>query len=277
MARAKTKPQGQFPVWAQDGEDVTGKFERYGSIPTALTMKSRSLFGIPLKSELTGEEVSDEMIKHYVDSAISELEHDLDLYITPVTFNEKHDYQKSNFTWNYNYLKLKHPNVISISSVELTFSNESEKGFVQFPLEHVHLEHQEGVMQLVPAFGTSLSGFLLSAFSGTQFHALRAIGLNEFPGGVRIEYTAGFETDKVPTAVIELIENMAAYKLLTFVGPLIFPYNSIGISIDGTSQSVSTPGPAFLAQRIKDLEGIIEKGKGVVKSYYQRTFLLDTF
>ena len=70
---------------------------------------------------------------------------------------------------------------------------------------------------------------------------------------------------------------MAAYKLLTFVGPLIFPYNSIGISIDGTSQSVSTPGPAFLAQRIKDLEGIIEKGKGVVKSYYQRTFLLDTF
>ena len=89
--------------------------------------------------------------------------------------------------------------------------------------------------------------------------SLRAIGLNDFPGGVRVQYTAGFEENKVPIALIELIENMAAYKLLTFVGPLIFPYNSVGISIDGTSQSVSTPGPQFLAQRIKDLEGIIAR------------------
>ena len=129
----------------------------------------------------------------------------------------------------------------------------------------------------MPAFGTSLSGFLLSAFSGTQFHALRAIGLNEFPGGVRVQYTAGFEKDKVPKAVSELIENMAAYKLLTFVGPLIFPYNSVGISIDGTSQSVSTPGPQFLAQRIKDLEGIVQRGKDAVKGYYQKRWNIDYF
>lgn len=277
MPISKTNPQGNFPLWARDGQDTTGKFNRYGAIPTATSMRSKALFGIPLKSELTGAEVTDDMITSYIDGAISELEHELDLYITPVTFNEKHDYSKSNFTWNYNYLKLKHPNVISIESVELSFSNGSEQGFVQFPLEHVHLEHQEGVMQLVPAFGTSLSGFLLSAFSGTQFHALRATGLNEFPGGVRIQYTAGFEEDKVPKAVLDLIENMAAYKLLTFVGPLIFPYNSVGISIDGTSQSVSTPGPAFLTQRIKDLEGIIEKQTDVVKGYYQRKLLLDSF
>lgn len=277
MPKSKTDRQGMYPVWAQDGEDITGKFDRYGNIPSPTDMKSRALFGIPLKSELTGDEVTDDMIKHYIDSAISELEHELDLYITPVTFNEKHDYRKHEFTWNYNYLKLNHPNVISIEEVELTFSNGSDQGFVQFPLEHVHIQPQEGVMQLVPAFGTSLSGFLLSAFSGTQFHALRAIGLNDFPGGVRVQYTAGFEEDKVPAAIIELIENMAAYKLLTFVGPLIFPYNSVGISIDGVSQSVSTPGPQFLAQRIKDLEGIITKSKDIVKGYYQKRWNIDFF
>lgn len=275
MPKSKTDPQGQFPVWSQNGEDITGKFDRYGELPSPTDMKSRALFGIPLRSELTGEEVSDDMIKHYIDSAVSELEHELDLYITPVTFEEKHDYKKHEFTWNYNYLKLNHPNVISIEEVELSFSNGSEDGFVQFPLEHVHLQHQEGVMQLVPAFGTSLSGFLLSAFSGTQFHALRAIGLNEFPGGVRVKYTSGFEEGKIPKAIIDLIENMAAYKLLTFIGPLIFPYNSVGISIDGTSQSVSTPGPQFLAQRIKDLEGIVEKGKDAIKGYYQRRWNID--
>lgn len=277
MPISKTPPQGNFPLWSKDGNDITGKFERYTALPTPTDLKSRALFGIPLKSELTGDEVSDSMIKHYIDAAVSELEHELDLYITPVTFEEKHDYKKHEFTWNYNYLKLNHPNVISIEEVELTFSNGSEQGFVQFPLEHVHVMHQEGVMQLVPAFGTSLSGFLLSAFSGTQFHALRAIGLNDFPGGVRVKYTSGFEEDKIPAAVVELIENMAAYKLLTFVGPLIFPYNSYGVSIDGTSQSVSSPGPQFLAQRIKDLEGIIEKGKDAIKGYYQRRWNIDYF
>lgn len=278
MPRSKTPRQGIFPVWAKDGEDICNTFERYGSLPTADDLKQRALFGIPLKSALTGEEITDETIKHYIDAAISELEHELDLYITPVTFEEKHDYRRHEFTWSYNYLKLNHPNVICIERVQLTFSNdEEEQGFVDFPLEHVHLMPQEGVMQLVPAFGTSLSGFLLSAFSGTQFHALRAIGLHNFPGGVRVKYQAGFEKDKVPSAVVELIENMAAFKLLTFLGPLIFPHTSVGVSMDGVSQSVGTPGPNFLSNRIKDLNEIIEKQKLAIKGYYQRAFQLDFF
>lgn len=278
MPKSKTDRQGIFPIWAKDGEDITGNFERYGALPTPAEMRVRALFGVPLKSQLNGEEITDETIQHYINSAISEIEHELDLYITPVTFEEKHDYRKHEFTWSYNYLKLHHPNVISIERVQLTFSNtDDELGFVNFPLEHVHVQPQEGVMQLVPAFGTSLSGFLLSAFSGTQFHALRATGLTDFPGGVRVKYTAGFEENKVPTAMIELIENMAAWKLLSFIGPLIFPHTSVGVSMDGVSQSVGTPGPQFLAQRIKDLGDIVEKQKIAIKGYYQRTFQIDFF
>ena len=278
MPKSRTDRQGLFPIWAKDGEDISGKFKRYDSLPNPENLKKRALFGIPLKSALTGQEIEDETIEHYISAAISEIEHELDLYITPVTFEEKHDYQRHEFTWNYNYLKLNHPNVISVEKVELTFSNNEENlGFVQFPLEHVHVMPQEGVIQLVPAFGTSLSGFLLSAFSGTQFHALRAIGLTTFPGGVRVKYTSGFEEDKVPTAVVELIENMAAWKLLSFIGPLIFPHTSVGVSMDGVSQSVGTPGPQFLVNRIKDLGEIIEKQKAAIKGYYQRTFQIDFF
>lgn len=278
MPISKTPRTGLYPVWAKEGEDSTGKFSRYMPIPTPTIMKSRALFGIPLKSALTGQEITDEMIKHYVDGAVSQLEHELDMYITPVTFEEKHDYNRHEFTWNYNYLKLNHPNVIQVEEVQLSFSNDQTNlGFVQFPLEHVHLMPQEGVIQLVPAFGTSLSGFLLSAFSGTQFHALRAVGLDTFPGAIRVKYKAGFEEDKIPAAVVELIENIAAYKLLTFIGPLLFPHTSVGISMDGVSQSVGTPGPQFLAARIKDLGDIIEKQKDIVKGYYQRRWNIDFF
>lgn len=278
MPISRTQRVGIYPLWAKDGQDVSGSFERYMPLPSATDLRKRALFGIPLTSSLTHETLTDDTIKHYIDSAISQLEHELDLYITPVTFEEKHDYNRHEFNWNYNYLKLNHPNIIVVEEVQLSFSNDqSNLGFVQFPMEHVHVMPQEGVIQLVPAFGTSLSGFLLSAFSGTQFHALRAIGLDSFPGAVRVKYQAGFENGKVPAAIVELIENLAAYKILTFIGPLIFPHTSVGVSIDGVSQSVGTPGPQFLAARIKDLSDMIQMQKDAIKGYYQKRWNIDFF
>jgi hypothetical protein len=278
MPISKTPRNGIYPLWAKDGEDTSGSFDRYMTLPTPDSMRNGPLFGIPLTSSLTNQTITNETIKRYIDSAVSQLEHELDLYITPVTFEEKHDYNRHEFTWNYNYLKLNHSNVICIEEVQLSFSNDmTNLGFVQFPLEHVHLMPQEGVMQLVPAFGTSLSGFLLSAFSGTQFHALRATGLQSFPGAVRVKYQAGFEEGKIPAAIVELIENMAAFKLLSFIGPLIFPHTSVGVSMDGVSQSVGTPGPQFLASRLKDLDSIIQQQKDAIKGYYQVRWRTDFF
>jgi hypothetical protein len=274
MPISKTPPIEMFPVWSV--EEQQPKVSRFMPLPDAAGMRKRMLFGIPLKSALTNEELEDDTIQHYIDGAISEIEHTLDLYITPVTFVEKHDYLRHQFTWNYNYLKLNHSNILSVERVELSFTNDvNVKGFVSFPLEHVHVMPQEGVIQLVPAFGTSLSGFLLSAFSGTQFHALRAIGLSNFPGGCRIKYTAGFEHDKVPAVLVELIETIAAIRTLSALGPLIFPHNSTSQSIDGTSQSVGTLGPAFLRQRMDELEKQKQNQLEAAKGYYQKRFLID--
>jgi hypothetical protein len=220
----------------------------------------------------------DDQLQRYLNEAVSEVEHTLDLYITPVKFTEKHDYLRSNFTWNYNYIKLNHPNVYSVLKIELTFTNDpTASGFVNFPLEHVHLMPEEGVIQLVPAFGTSLSGFLLSAFSGTQFHALRAIGLTNFPGGVRITYEAGFKDGYVPAVITALIETIAAIRTLSSLGPVMFPHNSTSIGIDGTSQSVSTLGPAFFQNRLKDLQQQKTEQLEAAKTYYQRRYLIDWF
>lgn len=276
MAKSKTPQKEPFPYWHTNEE--TPKVERFCELPTPTLLKKTKLFGIPLCSSFTGEEFSDEAIDFYINSAISEIEHTLDLNITPVTYSEKHDYRRHNFTWNYNYLKVNHPNILTVNKIQLSFSNDEDvNGFVDFPLEHVHVQSQEGVVQLVPAFGTSLSGFLLSAFSGTQFHALRATGITDFPGGIRIDYTAGFAPDKVPYLICQAIEIIAATHVLSALGPVLFPQTSTSIGIDGTSQSVGTFGPKHLNDRLQQLDQERERVMDSLKGYYQRRYLIDFF
>ena len=275
MPISKTPTVAPFPVWSTG--ETEPKVQRYAALPTPTSMKKTALFGIPLKSALTNQTIEDEAIQHYIDEAISEIEHILDLYITPVTFQEKHDYDKHQFSWSYNYLKLNHSNVLSVETVELSFSNSAQQGFIQFPLEYCHVMPQEGTLQLVPAFGTGLSGFLLSAFSGAQFFALQAMGMTNFPGGVRIKYTCGFEPNKVPALLVGLIETIAAYRLLSVMGPLIFPHNSVSVNTDGVGQSTSTMGPAYLRQRMEELEKQREQQMDAAKGYYQRRWLVDFF
>jgi len=272
MAISKTPKRELFPVWSTDQE---GGVERYSSLPTPEILKSGALFGIPLRSALTNDTISDDTLQRYIDQAISDVEHELDLYINPVTFTERYDYNKEMFIHSYAYLKLNHPNVLQVEELQLTFSNDDDTKIVDFPREFIHVMPQEGVLQLVPAYGTSFSGFLLSAFSGVQYHALRTMGVTDFPGGIRVKYTCGFEENKVPAALSGLIENIAAFKMLSILGPVIFPINSVGISIDGVSQSTGTAGPQFLQSRLKDLEKIIADQKSAVKTYYQRGLLVD--
>ena len=276
MPISKTPEQVPFPLRAK--EELTPGIERFSTLPTSTDIKSRYLFGIPLKSAITGETLSDDAIDFYIKSATSELEHILDIYITPVKFKEKHDYRRANFTWNFNYLKVDHSPILNVESMELSFTNDDNvSGFVQFPLEHVHVMPQEGVIQLVPAFGTSLSGFLLSAFSGTQFHALRATGMTDFPGGVRVTYTAGFEQDKIPTIISQLIGVMTAINILSILGPILYPNTSVSIGIDGVSQGTGTYGPKHLNDRIDQLTKERDRQMDAVKGYYAKRFLVDYF
>lgn len=276
MPISRTPLNHPFPLDLK--HEIEPSVERYSRIPTANEVRQRYLFGIPLTSSFTGETLSNETIDFYIKAAISELEHTLDLYITPVEFHESHDYIRENFTWNYNYLKTDHAPILYVSKLELSFTNTPEvPGFVNFPLEFVYVKPQEGVVQLVPAFGTSLSGFLLSAFSGTQFNALRATGMLNFPGGVRIKYTAGFEECKIPVAIAELVGTIAGVNLLSMVAPLIFAFNSTSIGIDGVSQSVSTLGPNFLNNRIQQLMAERDRQMEAVKGFYQKRYLIDYF
>ena len=123
MPISKTPEQVPFPLRAD--REVEPSIERFSTLPTALEIRQRYLFGIPLVSALTNEALSDDAIDFYIKAATSELEHTLDIYITPVTFNERHDYSRHDFTWSYNFMKLDHSPILNVEKLELSFTNDA--------------------------------------------------------------------------------------------------------------------------------------------------------
>lgn len=273
MTISKTTQVQPFPSWAVDQNGA----ERYMPIPTAADMKRRSLFGIPLKSNLTQETVSDETLEDYVKQSISEIEHELDLYITPTQFQERHDYDREMQFWSFGFTRLHHSPILSVDKYQLTFNNgvPNNPPLVDMPLEFIHVQPQDGTIQLVPANGVGISGFIASVYSGLGYHAFNSQAITHWPGAVLVQYTAGFPEGQCPALLAGLIENLAAYKFLSTLGPVLFPYSSVSISIDGASQGIGSPGPAFLQQRLSELEKIVQQQKEAARGYYQKRFLID--
>ena len=269
----QTPTISQFPLWSTHEEDTPSRYE---PLPDAQSMKNGVLFGIPLTSALTGQTLSDDALNKFLREAVSELEHILDIYITPTEFQEKHDYNKEMFAWSFAYLKLNHPNILYVSKLNISFNNTFEAPVaVDFPKEFIHVMPQEAVIQLVPATGTTLGGVIMSAFSGIQYHALNMQAFLNYPGSIRVTYTCGFEDGKVPALLAGLIETMAAIRVLSIMGFLLFPYNSVSAGLDGVSQSTSTLGPGFFRQRMDELNKMKDQQLDAARGYYQRKFLID--
>lgn len=280
MPISRTPERPNFPY---RGEALDNTVDRFMGIPTPADMKRRSLFGIPLRSFLTGDVIDDQTLQDYIDQSISELEHALDLYINPVEFDELHDYERHLQFWSFGYMKVDHAPINTVKKFQLTFNNGMTNGpdgnplnvLVDIPLEYIHTQPQEGTVQLVPAQGVSISGFVVSIYSGLGYHAFNSQAISYWPGAIHIVYEAGFKEGKVPALLAGLIENIAAYKFLSSLGPILFPHNSVSIGIDGTSQSVGTLGPAYLQLRLKDLTDMIDKQMDIARGYYQKRFLVD--
>jgi hypothetical protein len=174
-------------------------------------------------------------------------------------------------------MKVDHNPVQTVESYVLTFNNgmPGSNVLVSVPLEFIHVQPQEGTIQLVPAQGVTIAGFVASLYSGLGYHAFNSQAISNWPGAIEVVYTAGFEKDKVPALISGLIQNLAAQKFLSSLGPVLFPHNSVSIGIDGTSQSVGTLGPAFLQNRLNDLDKMITQQMDAAKGYYQKKFLSD--
>lgn len=247
---------------------------RYVSIPTPNDVKSH-LFGIPLQSTLTGETLTDEIINKKIKASISWLEHELDIYISPVQFTERHDWIVQHWTANNGFIKLSHPNVLSVDKVEFRFTNDeiTDKNIFRIPDQMIYFEPKDGTIRLVPATSVTFTGWLYSAMGGYMISMLITKG--RIPGAIHVTYTVGFEEDKIPALIADIVELHAALELLSMLSVILFPYGSHSVSQDGLSHSVSTPGPSFLNNRIAQLSERLNSLLDSARQAYTRKYILD--
>jgi len=266
--------QPSFPPAGTGGHDIEPGFKRFMSMPTVQEVKENQLFGIPLRSALTKQELPDRVIQNYIMKAVSEIEHTLRLFISPVTIKqERHNYAWNEFYNAFGYIQLNHRPILEVQKLEVSIPSASDnENLVEWPTQWLKVYNEHGTLQLVPLTGSG--SILISQVSSGVSFPVRLFNANNYPQFWAVTYRVGFENDQIPAMIAELIELIAALAVLAMIAPVFFPYNSYSVSMDGLGQSVSTPGPQWFSSRIQDMTKRRDELIVAAKSYYQLSIAL---
>lgn len=265
-----TKPAGAADL----GQGTQGKqypegatFSSWGRLEPLLTpeiLKTRFLMGIPMvlriKDPETGKpfRITDEMLKDYIEIAVSEAEEETNSIIMPTQFTEKLPFQKQDFE-AFGYFQLPHRPISSVESLNVTLADGSD--VFNFPtqwIETANLIH--GQLNIIPlAFqgiegGTGIIGGGIDAGGGTAVFFNSLWNRPWVAALFGVTYTAGWKDGMLPKVVNELIGIIVAMRVLSQIAAAYAIFTSTSLSLDGMSQSVSTPGPQRFQVRIEELQ-----------------------
>lgn len=240
---------------------------RHGPLLSTEELRDEYLFGVPMKAPLTGQVISDETLKRFIRKAVAEVEQAVRIPVTPVkVVDEKHDFERAD-DLQFSTRKLMRFPVIQIDAVKALWPGRNDGQEIAFPTQWAELSPETGIVRLIPKTGTTVDSDVNFVFS-SGYSGLAFMGMKSWPGMWRFSYTAGFPHDKIPDSINDLIGVIAALKLLSQMGPAIFPLGSYSTGIDGMSQSSSSAGPQWLAGRIKELSEERERMIMQLKQYY---------
>jgi len=273
-------------------DPVPGAVDPALEILSVEELKELYLFGIDLSDD-AGNPFPPAIFEHYIRSAVSALEHRLDIPIRKIEVEqERQDYYREDYQ-NYLWIELDQHPVIEIDQVTIVLPGES---VVQvFERDWIHIDRLTGQLQLVP--GTGTAGTILLGASGAWLPLI--YGNNRYiPDVFRISYKAGFgkpspraferniADESVPVSVPhprldrdqevikDIVGKVASFGPFNIAGDLIVGAGiaSKSIGIDGLSQSISTTSSATnagfgarLVQYSKELKEMLPE----LKRYYQ--------
>lgn len=244
------------------------QFSSSEPIITPDQLKSRYLFGIDLSDPNTGEELPKDTMQHAINTAVSYLEHELDIMITPRTFTERYDYRAVDYV-DFNFLKLKKRPVCNVESLKAKFPQNTE--LVDYPKEWFILEKESGQLQLSPVEG-SFSGLIVT--QGGSYLPL-IYGVRDYwPHLFEVTYTAGFDNDCIPVVINDMIGMQAAIHLFEILGDIVLGPGvaSESVNLDGAGVSKGTTASAMFhafSARVESYRKKMDQYMGAVKKYYK--------
>jgi hypothetical protein len=241
-------------------------FNSAGSMVTPADIKTRYLFGIDLTDQ-DGNELPKEVFEHAINTAVSFLEHKLDIVILKRGFEEKYDYRQVDYT-NFNFIQLKKRPAIEVTEIKAKFPNNVD--LVTYPEQWFVLEKEAAQIQLSPVEGT-FSGLVVT--SGGSYVPLLYGTKDYWPHLFQIKYVAGFEHDCIPTVINDMIGMQAAIRLFEILGDIVLGpgVTSESVGMDGASVSKQTGGGAknnVFSARIDSYRTQMKDYIETVRKYY---------
>jgi len=252
----------KYPINSTSGN----AFSRSGPMVTPKDIKERYLFGVDLTDE-DDNVLPDKVIQHHIDTAVSYLEHKLDIVITPTTFVEKYDYRSIDYT-EFNFISLKHRPVCEVTDIRAKFPNNVD--LVQYPTEWYVLEKEGGQIQLSPVEGT-FSGLIIT--QGGSYLPLIYGTRAYWPHLFQVTYKAGFDADCIPIMINDMIGMQASIRLFEIFGDIVLGPGvaSESVGLDGANVSKGLTASAMFSAysaRIESYKKQMDDYIKVVREHY---------
>lgn len=252
-----------YPVWAAE-MSIEGAFKRYQPVPTPQDVYEYVLRGLPIFSTLLNPAldpralITVDVAADALASAVTDIEMDLGCNISPVTHFSPQDYWDGMLTGNFAGIRLERWPATKVVMARIKFPHAVSALPYQsyaFPSSWIVLRRNNfnlvaAAGQITPSMDLqgqmSASGFFnyMTGFSRGIYS----------PAAIEIVYQAGFDHDKLPSHVADLIKTWAAARMLADILPIIAPMTSVSNTLDSVTQSATSIVAQFLLQRIEALE-----------------------
>jgi hypothetical protein len=244
-------------------------------------LKTIYMFGLDLTDD-AGRPYPDSLFAHYIKSAVSSLEHRLDLPIKKTVVEyEAHDYYREDYD-KYIWLETDYYPVIGVDEVKLVLPGEE---VVQiFNQDWIRIRRQEGHIQIVP--GPGVAGSVLFGARGTWIPLIYSHN-KMLPDAFRLKYTAGFgypepgqashadpKLNEQADVIKDMVGKLASFGPLNIAGDLLGGAGiaSQSIGIDGLSQSFNTTSSSTSAgygARLIQYAKELKENYKMLKDYYK--------
>jgi hypothetical protein len=271
---------GVYPVFSSDG-GIEGSFKRYSPFPQPKDVYDLVMRGLPKHYPLTQEEIPVSVAEDYLNSAITQIEMELGCNISEVVHTQVEDSIEGWMTHNAGGISLHRWPATAVTMLTIKFPHATTVNPVlalTYPPAWISLKRNK--MNLSPGYGQITSTYDNTMYNGVGGSLLFAYGRpsgSYQPNQISVTYKAGFEHDKLPSGVADLIKTWAAYYMALDIWPLLFAAGSVSDQIDGVSQSATNIIPQYLQTRMQSMDKKRMDLAASFKKSFGRTFAFTKF
>lgn len=249
-----------------DKNNLEPAFRRFDTFPTIKDIRDFSMVGLQRLVPDVHELITDDFIKLYLTSAVNEIEMSMGIFLSPGEQTLVYDVVEGLFGPRFSGQQIPQYPVNSILSVKLKAvhaMSDSPVNLLDIPPNWISFRNRR--FNIMADLGTIRTQ---SGTAGTTLTPyLAAYGYGPWrPNAVEIQVNVGFTEDRFPAILKELVIMQTSIGLLNDIIPMLFPFSSTSVAIDGVSQSSGLPGPQFLMTRIGMLEKLRDQKKAAIKA-----------